>query len=196
MVSSVDICNEALLLVGSRKINSFEDETVEARLCKSQYPLSKAFLLRKHPWNFAIKRAILARVSGTVIFGWDYQFQKPNDFLRLLEVVELSSQDPGGKMMTSDDYLFEGNKILANSPYIGIRYVFTVDEASIFDSEFQNALAYHLAIELCETIHGSTSVKKELKRSFDYLLSDAQGTDGRENPIIQVEKTDWLLARM
>lgn len=195
MSSSVDICNEALLLLGSRKINSFEEETVEARLCDVQYPLSKEFILRKHPWNFAIKRAILARLSEDVFFGWEYQFEKPADFIRLLEIVTLSSQDPGSKMTTCDEYLFEGNRILSNSPYVGLRYVSTIDDASMFDSEFKNVLAYHLAIELCESLNGSTSMKNELLRTFEGLLSDAQGTDGRENPIIQVEQSDWLLAR-
>jgi len=185
MTSGVDICNMALQILGTRKISSFDDETVEARLCKTQYPLSRMSLLREHPWNFAIKRVDLAPLSDKPVFGWTHQFEKPGDFIRLLEVMD----------QTVGDYIFEGNKILANTNILNIRYVSNVTEAFFFDTEFISVLAYHLAVELFEALDGTVSKKESYQRAFDNLLSKAKLTDGRENPVIQIHESSWLAAR-
>lgn len=185
MISKVDICNIALQLLGSRKITSFEDGTVESRLCKDQYPISKAFLLRAHPWNFAIKRVSLPPLADAPPFEWAYQFEKPGDFILLLEVTNL----------TVNEYIFEGNKILADVNALNIRYVSDIIDSSLFEADFVNILAHHLVINLFESLDGTVSKKEKHQKRFDKLLSDAKMTDGRENPITQIQESSWLAAR-
>lgn len=185
MISNIDVCNMALQILGSRKITSFDDQTLESRLCKQQYPLSRIFLLRVHPWNFAIKRVNLAPLSDKPIFGWSHQFQQPGDFILLLEVMDMAV---GG-------YVFEGNKILANTDTLNIRYVSDVTDVVLFDTEFINVLVYHLAVSLFDSLDGTISKKKEFQQSLDTLLNNAKMTDGRENPVMQIQESSWLAAR-
>lgn len=186
MNSSIDICNIALQLLGSRKITSFNDETVEARLCNAHYHLSRAFLLRRHPWNFAIKRVLLAPLAVKPVFGWKYQFEKPGDYILLLEVDDL----------TVAQYAFEGNKILADTNVLNVRYVSDIDDPSLFDSGFVSTLAHHLAIELFDSLDGTIFKKNELLSRFNDLLDEAQMADGKENPITPIYESSWLLARI
>lgn len=49
MASSITICSNALLALGARSINSFDENTDHARLCSNIYPTVRNDLLRKHP---------------------------------------------------------------------------------------------------------------------------------------------------
>lgn len=61
--SAEEICNSALQKLGAEDITSLSDTTRRAVLCNRQYNKIRLKLLRSHPWNFAIKRAILSRIE-------------------------------------------------------------------------------------------------------------------------------------
>ena len=56
----VEIANRAITYLGGDTITSLEDDTKEGRACLRLYEQSRDQLLRDHPWNFSIKRAVLA----------------------------------------------------------------------------------------------------------------------------------------
>ena len=60
MASVIDICNKALDKLGQNPIISLTDGNKAANLCTRNWPLVRDQVLREHPWNFAMKRAILA----------------------------------------------------------------------------------------------------------------------------------------
>lgn len=66
MTSRVDICNEALSLIGSESITSFEEKTSTARRMKRLYDTSRKALLRLHSFNFATKRIRLSPLTEEV----------------------------------------------------------------------------------------------------------------------------------
>jgi hypothetical protein len=63
--NSVEICNSALTLIGTRKIVALSDPSVEARECNSNYDKCRKATLRDHPWNFATKRKVLTTSAVT-----------------------------------------------------------------------------------------------------------------------------------
>jgi hypothetical protein len=79
MSSVVDICNEAMDLLGAATITSLTENSKEARLCNRKFELTRDAVLRAHPWNAAIARAELAANSVGPAFGFTHQFQLPAD---------------------------------------------------------------------------------------------------------------------
>ena len=61
MPSVVDICNEAMDLLGAATITSLTENSKEARLCNRRFDTVRDTVLRSHNWNCAITRATLAQ---------------------------------------------------------------------------------------------------------------------------------------
>lgn len=62
--NSVEICNNALALIGARRITALTDPSKEARTCNDAYDGCRKAVLRLHPWNFATVRV---RITGKSI---------------------------------------------------------------------------------------------------------------------------------
>lgn len=65
--NSVEICNNALTIIGSRRITALSDPSKEARACNDNYDICRKSLLRMHPWNFAMTRVELTGKTITAI---------------------------------------------------------------------------------------------------------------------------------
>lgn len=65
--TAIEVCNNALTLIGSRRITSLSDPSKEARACNDNYNICRKAVLRMHPWNFATKRVELTGVDITAI---------------------------------------------------------------------------------------------------------------------------------
>jgi hypothetical protein len=63
MPTKVDIANDALLRVGDATISAFEDASDRARLVNQLWDRTADACLRAHPWNFAIRRVVLATAA-------------------------------------------------------------------------------------------------------------------------------------
>ena len=70
MASVVGICNRALEKLGGGYIAALTEASKEARALNRAYDYVRDAVLRAHPWNFAIKRASLARFFIQGAFGW------------------------------------------------------------------------------------------------------------------------------
>lgn len=190
MPSVVDLCNKALDKLGHGPIASLDDNTKAARLCTRNWPLVRDAVLRAHPWNFAIKRDVLAPVDLTVTeaakqWGFSNKFPFPADMLRLVEVRDLSTSD----------YQVEGRAILANTTALYIRYVWREEDPNQYDTLFFDAASAHLAFELAEALTQSNSKKDAAWQEYQERLSDAKRLDGQENPPAQFEEDEWIAVR-
>jgi hypothetical protein len=190
MPSVVDLCNKALDKLGHGPIASLDDNTKAARLCTRNWPLVRDAVLRAHPWNFAIKRDVLAPVDLTVTeaakqWGFSNKFPFPADMLRLVEVRDLSTSD----------YQVEGRAILANTTVLYIRYVGREEDPNQYDALFFDAAAAHLAFELAEPLTQSNTKKDAAWQEYKDRLSDAKQLDGQENPPAQFEEDEWIAVR-
>lgn len=190
MPSVVDLCNKALDKLGHGPIASLDDNTKAARLCTRNWPLVRDAVLRAHPWNFAIRRDVLAPVDLTVTeaakqWGFSNKFPFPADMLRLVEVRDMSTSD----------YQVEGRAILANTTVLYIRYVGREEDPNQYDTLFFDAAAAHLAFELAEPLTQSNSKKDAAWQEYQERLSDAKRLDGQENPPARFEEDEWIAVR-
>lgn len=176
MATDVEICSNALLLLGDKPIASFADGTPRAAICANVYGLAKADILRRHPWNCALKRVILSPESTAPAFDWKYQFARPSNWLRTLQV---GYQD---QML---DYVIEGVRFLANTNVLPLVYVANVTEGE-WDALLISVMVKRMEMDLAYPITKSTSLRDSLKQEFYAngigVLAQAKTIDGQENP--------------
>lgn len=185
MASEVSIVNVALSRLGEQPIASLGDDSIAARTANRIYATERDSLLRAHPWNFAIKRSALGLLAGTPAYAWSYQYELPNDCLRVLAMNDDEEcGDPG------DVFKVEGRMLLTNEGTASIRYVAQITDTSQFDSLFVDCLAQKLAAELADPLTGSTTRADEHMKKYLLKLQDAQTIDGQEgSPDIMVDNS-------
>jgi hypothetical protein len=100
MPGQLDICNQALSVVGTRStIASLTEASNEAQQCSLHYDTILTGLLRLHRWSFARRQmslALLCAASGTPenpsgtppfpVQPWNYSYAYPNDCVRVRSV--------------------------------------------------------------------------------------------------------------
>ncbi len=198
-VSDVAIANLALSRVGDARIASFEDNTVEARAIKAVYELTRDSEIYRHRWNFSARRESLAALSTTPVFGYAYAYQLPADCLRIHYVGEyypglsLSNLNASPRL----DYRIEGRKILTDQAApIMLLYGARITDPTQFDQAFVDALAYRLAMDVCQELTGSASKGEALKASYREAISEARRLDAIQDPPEAIADDTWLLARL
>lgn len=198
--SSTDICNLALDLLSAETIQDVETDTsATASILNRWYDQARKKLLREHPWNFAIKRLILAANSTTPAFGYSAEFNVPADFIRVLAIGTDLSVDKE-TLLPNDAYQFENNKILLNEYYgnataLRLIYVFDNTNVSQFDPMFVDLLAHELALSVAYKITETNSNVERIQALYKERSRLAKSIDGQERPPVRVERSRALAAR-
>jgi hypothetical protein len=193
--SRTDICNSALLRLGAATIADITDNSPEARACAIQYDSNRRSELRRHPWNFAIKRVVLAPDTTAPAFEFDAAFSLPADCLRVILPND-----------STIDWVIEGGKILtswSSSPVTGsttantlsLRYVQDIEDVTKFDPAFYDALCVALATDLCEKLTTSNAKKQALMEEYKGIISEARRSDAIENLPEDPPDSSWLTVR-
>lgn len=179
MTSAVDICSNALLLLGAKPINSFEEAVSvnglnRAQLAANLWPTMRDKLLRAHPWNCAKERVVLSPMSTTPPFEYAYQFALPGNYLRALSINDV----PESKY----DYTIESRKLLADDDTIYLRYVWRNEDPSSWDSQLIYCAERAMAAAMCMAVTGQITLRDSLLGEVNFELKSARATDGQEEP--------------
>lgn len=172
MATNIEICTNALLLLGDSAIASLTENTDRARRCANVYPQARRDVLRAHPWNCLVRRVQLAPLSAPPAFGWAQQFSAPGDCLRLLDVSVNGCQV---------EYEFEDRKILANATVLNVRYIADLAE-STWDANLTDIMIKRMVKDLAYPITKSTSLAQLKAQEFELAFKRARSIDGQENP--------------
>jgi hypothetical protein len=170
-ISAISICSNALLLLGDKPIDSFDVNNDRTRLCANLYIQKRDRVLRSHPWNCAVKRAILSPDTTAPVYGWQYQYQLPGDWLRTLNV---------GVEDSPIDYTTEGRKILTNSASCPLRYIYRNTNEGTWDSLLVDAMTQVMVAALTYAITKSTSKQATEEEIVRRVLKEARAIDGQD----------------
>ena len=175
MATGVSICSNALLMLGAQTINDFADQLNldRAKLCANLYPTVRDDMLRSHPWNCAIKRAVLAPDAVAPAFGYTHSFELPADFMRVLEVGTNGSQI---------DYLVEGRTIQADTTVLELRYVFRNEVENTWDAHLVKLVTLAMAATLAYPVTQSSALQQSFEQKLEMTLKRARAVDGQEDP--------------
>ncbi|MEZ5665877.1 MAG: hypothetical protein R3F55_00245 [Alphaproteobacteria bacterium] len=189
MASVVEICNRALDKLGEPPIVSLDDDVKASRACARLFAAVRDAVLRDHPWNCAIARALLPAEAQAPAWGFARAFPLPVDCLRVLAVAP----DDGGP---EPRWTVEGRAVLTDAPApLAIRYLRRIADPNLFDPLLAEALAARLALELCEALTQSNTKRQLLADDNDAVLARARAADGQEGVPPAPAESPWVLAR-
>lgn len=184
--SAVQVCSNALLLLGAQTINSFDDESDRALLVANLWPNALEAILRSHPWNCAVKRVQLSPDAAAPAFDYAYQFTLPGDCLRILSIGE-KGENP--------EYEIEGRKVLFDGALLNVRYVYRNEDIPSWDALLVQAAEAYVAMTCAYPITKSASMLEAMTKLWDSKLRQARSIDGMENPPEELGDYPLLSAR-
>lgn len=185
--SEVQICSNALLLLGARPISSFGDEGDPATLCVNLWPTLRDGVLRSHPWNCAMKRVALAQDATPPAFDWSFRFQLPGDFLRAWTVGKDDDQQP--------DWQIEDGYIVMDDAICYLRYIRQLTDVTKYDSLLTQALTSGMAAFLAYPITKSQTQQDAMIKLHEFHLKQARTVDGMEGTGEPEQVAELILAR-
>lgn len=184
-MTELELCNAAILRLGSTPIDSLDDNNKRAKLCKIEYPRVKADILANHPWRFALKREILSDDNGPDEFGvWGNSFDLPSDYYRVYRVD-----------MIQPEYTIEGNILYANSATVNLQYMADVDEDD-FRSYFNEVIILKLSLDLSYNLIQSNEVTARLQEQYERALANARTYNAQEASPHDFVISDWRNSRL
>ena len=185
MASKTEIANKTLSKIGDRRVSNIETDSSErAQVINSMFDMVRDQLLAAFPWNFAIKRASLAKDVVAPVWGYSNYYTVPTDFLSLLSI------------QNNPRYLMENGKIATDEGApLKIRYVKRVTDTGNFDVWFDEALACELGVECIERVSGSNTKKQILMSQRDMAIAKAYANDSIQDPPQELQESEWILSR-
>lgn len=195
MASVVGIVNRGLRAVGAENtITALTDGTRNANVASDLYEEHRDNLLRGHPWNFATKRIKLARSATTPVYGWDYQYPVPSDFLRLLEVHD-NSAGVGILEYKYETDATDGRVIRANADEVWLKYVAQITDPNQMPPDFRMALSMSLAVDFSIAITNSNSLEEIMRDRYTRAVSRAKSNDSVEDFPDRFPAGSWASSR-
>lgn len=182
----VSICSNALLTLGDDPISSFNDGTDRSRLAANTWETARDYVLRSHPWNCASKRVILAPDATPPDFGFNYQFQLPSDWLRVISVGEEGERPR---------YSVEGRKILFDENVLKLRYIWRNQVPATWDAFLVHCMTLVMRAIFSYPITQSGSIEQLVESTLAPLLRQARAVDGQEEPPDALDDDPLLRSR-
>lgn len=169
--SQVRIGNRALILLGSvERLTSFEDPTPLAGQIKDLWYESRRTALAEHPWNFAIKRALLNESGDAPPFGWSRQFRLPADCLRWLPFARDEDSYYEAEM--------EGAALLTDAAApLPFRYIADIEAVTSWPPHFVTFMATSLACDLANSATQFSYQAGDMQAKRDAELQAAKEVD-------------------
>lgn len=161
----VSIANRALARIGTQSITSLDDGSTPALYCSRLLPEAVQSVYGQYDWRSAKKRIQLAPLETAPIYEWDYAFQLPVDFARLISVDSVN------------EYTLENQTILSNDDDLYITYIAYPIEATFIPGHISHLLATFLAFLLSTPLSSNESMAQRLLGEYNLALERAKIDD-------------------
>ncbi|MDO9100502.1 MAG: hypothetical protein Q7V53_07200 [Caldisericota bacterium] len=165
----VRLINIALSRIGEFSITALDEGTPQQQKAVTFFTNTRKALLRAHPWNFAVHEVELARIPDETPYDFQYAFQLPADFLRLLKVHD------------ARNFKVQGRRVLSDEKVCRIKYVRDVEDPSQWDSTFTDAFTYQLAGDMTYGLVGQASMSELMLSLASQKLKIAKHIDATED---------------
>jgi hypothetical protein len=187
VASVVGICSNASLMLGGKTINDLAEASDRARLASNLFEPVRNYVLRRHPWNCATKRVVLAPDVALPAFDWSFQYTLPNDFMRLLSVGE-----EGGEA----SHKIESGKLLCDENPVYLRYVWRNENPATWDDMLVWAMTMSMKAVFAYPITQSASLEQLVDEALKGVLQQARAVDGQDDPPETLGDSPLMAARL
>lgn len=182
--TDVELCNWALTEVGAQRITGLDDDSKEAKVCNEHYEKVKRYMLSIHPWNFNKVRAEFAENASTPAWGWEHQFEIPEDCGRILEAE-----------YPDVEYEVEGDMVMTDNADFKCTYATTTCSEALFRPYFEKAFALELARTIAYALVQNAALKELLTKNAAQALREARSFDAQEGTPKDFEVNTWTNER-
>lgn len=178
--SVVDICNQALYLLGANAITALDDNTKVANLCNLLWPEVRDAVLSDHPWNCCIIRDELSRDTTDPEYEYSYRYALPTDpyCLRVISTDMDDYVDSDGQ--AAYPWEIEGRYLLIDTTTVKIKYISRVTDVTKYPPKLVTALAAKLASELAFPITKNMNLQNQMENLYQRKLQEAKIIDAQE----------------
>lgn len=157
------------------------------------YAETRDDLLRSHPWNFATKRVKLARSSTAPVFGFDYAYALPADWLR---TVSAHDNDEGlGVIEFKEEQQTSARVVVTNAEDVYLRYVARVEDPNLMPADFRKALSRSLADAMAIDLAASNTIRDEVSKEASDLVRRAKSADAMGSSPERRPMGSWAASR-
>lgn len=206
LVTSVDICNRALDLIGHQKrITAIgpPDGSAEALSCLDHYSDSVNQLLELREWNFATAKRELVALDESDDSAYDYRYEVPAGMLKAISVLEDGASDNNlrfGTQVAAQEYDIHADaddvvRIYTDVGDAWLRFTKYVTDPNLFPPTFLNALYWLLAANLAGPIIKGQEGARERDRCmqmFALTLAEAGKIDAQQQkPTTEKPMATW-----
>jgi hypothetical protein len=179
----------ALALLNRERIDSLEDDSTEAKICKVFYEHERVRLLRMFGWGFARKTDQLA-LRTNEIPGWGFIYGLPKECVQVLFVFNESTVDrheftrPDFRIVTAT-----GNDrvIVTNLEDAWAEYTYNCKDTDSFSEEFVEALVHMMAAKMSIPLTQTSDFVQMHMQLAQAALNMAMVEDADETE----RKTQW-----
>jgi hypothetical protein len=201
MTSQLALYNEALRLIGERKLASLSENREPRRLLDAVWDGSGAnsgaidYCLEQGLWNFAMRTAqINFTPSIEPDFGYQRAFPKPEDFIRTAGVAI----DPYFRLPLNN-YTDEAGFWFADQDVLYVRYVSRDDQygydLSLWPGTFAKWVAAYLASEIVDRLTDNDAKRQLIAEAARRRLIDARSKDAMNEPTAFPPEGRWSSSR-
>ncbi len=193
MASKTEIINLGLIALGEPTITSPSQENKWADVASRVYEIARDKVLADHPWNFAMKRAVLAQVPlEAPPFEFAFSYQLPTDCLRVRYTEDQWYNRQSGNYLP---YKVRGRFLETDHSECKISYTVRVTEEGYFSPGFVVAFGYYLAYMMAMSSTEHRGQTEGLLGQYKTELIDAKFQDAQEGTSDAVEEGAWLESR-
>jgi hypothetical protein len=170
-LSWTQICNLGLKRAGAGLIGNLDDSgerSPEAEFCRLEWPIVLSYVLESHPWKCCAKQASLATTTTAPLFGFDYAYPLPADYVRMIGMADQDATYQAlGRVLHTDESP-------AEIDYVYLCVDPTKYTAGLVDTlAFQ--LAYRAALSLRQDARLAEQILGDLERFFLPIVRHADG---------------------
>lgn len=169
----VSICSNALLMLGDEPISDFDEGTDRARLAANNWESARDYVLRRHTWNCATKRVVLAPDATAPAFGFNAQFSLPPDCLRVLSVGEEGERPR---------YKVESRKVLMDGTSCKLLYIWRNTVPATWDTLLIQAMTAVMRAIFAYPVTQTGTMQQAMDAAVEPILRQARAVDGQEDP--------------
>lgn len=180
MISEVSICNQALSWLGHTPINSLQDNSTAAQLCRDNYEFLRDAVLEERMWTFATARAV-SESSTMDAWGSNYVHGLPVEWLAVYRVYSTADYALGWR-------LEEGKNIITSDKKIYMWGLKRITDTGKFSIMFSQALAARLAADMAITLTENRQLQADLWQLYQKKLTDAAARDGQQGSNDKIQK--------
>lgn len=195
MADKLRIYKGALRLLGPHELATLADDRPERYQLDDAWDDAVEHLLNQGLWNFAIRAVQLSADDDVApLFGWDYGFSQPDDYIRTVGISDEPTFRNG-----FENYEIEAGKWFANIDTLYLRYVSNDAQYGLnigsWTQAFAKCLEAYLAFETGLPVSGDRGNRNDLFSLYEKRLTRAKTLDAFDESVKYSPQGRFVRAR-